>query len=101
MKQKVNCWEFKKCGRERGGSNAASLGVCKAFTEHRLNGVHGGLAAGRACWALCGTLCGGEVQGKFAQKFANCEKCDFYLLVSKEEYPNFKYASVLRAKLKD
>jgi len=27
---KLNCWEFKKCGRQPGGPKVAELGVCPA-----------------------------------------------------------------------
>jgi hypothetical protein len=89
---KKNCWEFKKCGREAGGSNADSLGVCPAATEERLNGVHDGINAGRACWVLAGTQCGGTVQGTFAQKFGECQLCDFFRMVKKEEGGNYRYS---------
>lgn len=32
---KLNCWEFKKCGREQGGILSAELGVCHAATVKR------------------------------------------------------------------
>ena len=63
----LNCWEFKKCGRQAGGANAAKLGVCPAYPNH-----------GRQCAEIAGTLCGGKVQGSFASKAANCMKCDFF-----------------------
>jgi len=63
----LNCWEFKKCGREEGGAKTAEFGVCPAYPDH-----------GRDCAYLTGTLCGGEVQGSFAKKAANCTKCDFF-----------------------
>ena len=63
----LNCWEFKQCGREKGGAKAAELGVCPAYPDH-----------GRSCASLAGTLCGGKVQGTFASKIGNCSKCKFY-----------------------
>jgi hypothetical protein len=30
----VNCWEFKKCGMEKGGAKATELGVCPAYPDH-------------------------------------------------------------------
>jgi hypothetical protein len=30
----LNCWEFKKCGREAGGAKAADSGVCPAYPHH-------------------------------------------------------------------
>jgi hypothetical protein len=81
----TNCWEFKKCGRQPGGPNAAEFGVCNAATESRMNGIHGGKNGGRTCWVLAGTLCGGKTQGTYAQKLGNCITCDFYLAVRSEE----------------
>lgn len=92
---KMNCWEYKQCGREKGGVKAAELGVCTAAAEVRLNGTHGGKLAGRACWVVAGTLCGGQEQGTFAQKYHNCEKCDFYRMVKQEEGMRFKLSVVL------
>lgn len=92
---KLNCWEFKKCGREQGGSKSSEFGVCASAVETRLHGAHGGKFAGRACWVVAGTLCGGKEQGTFAQKYHNCEKCDFYRLVRKEEGAKFVLSIVL------
>ena len=82
---KMNCWEFKKCGREPGGKKVRELGVCPAAIERRVDGTNDGLNGGRACWALAGTLCGGKVQGSFAAKVVNCMKCDFYQLVGEQQ----------------
>lgn len=81
----INCWEFKKCGREPGGLNAAEFGVCPAATEKGTTGVHHGKNGGRVCWAISGTLCGGKVQGTFASKLSSCLQCDFYSNVRSEE----------------
>ncbi|MBU0516343.1 MAG: hypothetical protein KJ621_16395 [Proteobacteria bacterium] len=63
----MDCWEFKKCGREQGGAKADELGVCPAWPDD-----------GAKCARVAGTLCGGQVQGSFAQKLANCMDCGFY-----------------------
>lgn len=63
----MNCWEFKKCGRQKGGAKVAEFGVCPAYPDH---GTH--------CAHIAGTLCGGKVQGSFATKLVNCMQCDFY-----------------------
>ncbi len=87
---KLNCWEFKKCGREPGGAKVSELGICPAaqYTGpgHDLNGGRNG---GRICWAVGGTFCGGKVQGDFAKKYPNCVICDFYKKVRDEEGTNF------------
>lgn len=92
----MNCWEFKKCGREPGGAKAAELGVCSAATESKLNGIHGGSNGGRSCWVIAGTLCGGQEQGTFAAKMHNCLKCEFYLQVKKEESAFLKSSDLLQ-----
>jgi hypothetical protein len=97
---KLNCWEYKKCGRQVGGEKAKELGVCPATTETKTRGVNGGNFAGRCCWAVTGTLCGGKVQGSFATKLANCLKCDFYGLVTKEEGKATKPVSEIAAILR-
>ncbi len=63
----MNCWEFKKCGREKGGVNEKELGVCPAYPDH-----------GTQCARVAGTFYGGKVQGIFATKLVNCMQCDFY-----------------------
>ena len=63
----MTCWEFKKCGREKGGAKENELGVCPAYPDH-----------GNQCARTAGTFCGGQVQGSFASKLDSCLKCDFY-----------------------
>ena len=63
----MNCWEFKNCGREEGGTKAGEMGVCPAYPDH-----------GKHCARIAGTLCGGAVQGVFASKLSTCLKCEFY-----------------------
>jgi hypothetical protein len=97
---KLNCWEFKNCGREPGGSKVTELGVCPASVEGRMDGTHEGVNAGRACWVIAGTLCRGEVQGTFAKKYEACEKCDFYQKVKSDEFPRFMLSPILLTMLK-
>jgi hypothetical protein len=90
--EKTNCWEFKKCGREPGGSKVGELGVCIAATDETQDGRNCGTNAGRVCWALVGTLCGGQVQGTFAIKIGNCLKCEFYKTVKEQEKTDFLFS---------
>ena len=95
LKKKLNCWEYKKCGREPGGKNISEAGVCPTATEQKADGIHDGENGGRCCWVMAGTLCKGEIQGTFAEKFGNCEQCDFYALVKEEEYPAFTSSIII------
>jgi hypothetical protein len=99
MNRKINCWEFKKCGREPAGAHAAEFGICPASVEQRLDGIHGGHNAGRACWAIAGTFCEGQPQGTFVDKYASCTQCDFYELVFHEEGPGCMMPATLLAML--
>lgn len=87
--QRLNCWEFKKCGREVDGDNIAEFGICPASLNTVLDGVHSGISAGRACWAVAGTMCNGHITGSFAKKYKDCGLCDFYNKVREEEGENF------------
>lgn len=96
----MNCWQYKKCGREPGGQKALELGICSASIEKRVNGINHGVNGGRACWAITGTLCGGKVQGTFAAKLANCMQCEFYQAVGSEEEANHESAKDILSKLR-
>ena len=87
----MNCWEFKKCGREPGGANAAELGVCPASTETRLEGCNQGKNGGRLCWLINATLCGNKIQGDLYAKLGKCTKCEFFKKVYEEEGKNFDF----------
>jgi len=89
-KKRVNCWEFKECGREPGGSHIGDLGVCPVTTTKTLDGMHGGTNAGRACFFVVGTICNGGVQGTYLKKYKSCVYCDFYKTVKEEEYSRYK-----------
>jgi hypothetical protein len=92
---RMNCWEFKKCGRQPGGAKVGELGVCPVATEARVHGLNDGQNGGRACWVVSETLCGGKVQGSFATKAAKCMQCDFYALVKGEQGAAFVSSTAL------
>jgi hypothetical protein len=96
--KKLNCWEFKKCGREPGGDSVNDLGVCPAASETRLNGIHNGKNAGRACWVIAGTMCRGKIFGTFAEQYENCIACNFFKKVRKEEGVNYHFPLLILKK---
>lgn len=63
----MNCWEYMKCGREKGGTRASELGVCPAYPD-----------GGNRCAFVAGTLCGDRVTGSFAEKISNCMECPYF-----------------------
>jgi hypothetical protein len=94
-KEKLNCWQFKACGREPGGKNAAELGVCPAAAEERADGIHHGDKGGRSCWAVTGSLCKIENPGTPANEFGDCQQCSFYNMVRQEEHVDFKVTTII------
>jgi hypothetical protein len=100
MRKKLNCWEYKKCGREPGGAKVSELGVCPSTTETGVDGVNSGKNGGRVCWVVAGTFCRGKVQGTLAQKLSSCLTCDFYKLVADEEEEKFVVVKDILARLR-
>ncbi len=84
--KKMNCWEFKKCGREKGGANSDELGVCPAALPSRFDGVNDGKYAGRFCWFIKNTLC---LTVCYEEKMVSCLQCDFCIKVREEESVDF------------
>jgi len=59
MANVMNCWEYKKCGKEKS---------CPAYPNE-----------GRLCFGVEGTLCMDKKQGDYQEKIQNCRaNCDFY-----------------------
>jgi hypothetical protein len=84
---KLNCWDFKKCGRSPEGTHASDLGICPVATHTLLDGMNSGKNAGRACWFVTESLRGSKPQGNEEQKCIACWECDFLKLVIKQENP--------------
>jgi hypothetical protein len=80
-----NCWEFKQCGREPGGSKVHEMGECPAATTSAVDGIHGGKNGGRSCWAVVGTFCDGVVQDTYTMKLHSCIGCEFRSVVEHDE----------------
>ena len=83
--RKLNCWEYKKCGREPSGKKADKDGVCPAAVEKTFDTFNHGINAGRACWLVAGTFCDDQVSGTFAEKIDTCRSCDFYKKIQADE----------------
>ena len=81
----LNCWEFKKCGREPGGKNTLEHGVCPVAIEIGADGVHNGKNGGRCCWVITNSVYEENSYGFSLEKSRKCRECDFYLFVEKSE----------------
>lgn len=82
---RINCWEYNRCGLEPGGANTDRNGVCPAASDNTFSGINAGQKAGRFCWAVSGTLCKNRQQGQYVQKREECQDCDFYHMVIAEQ----------------
>ena len=86
---KLNCWEFKRCGRQPMGEKVKEFGVCPVAIATKAHGVNEGVNGGRACWAIAGSLCGGKVQGSYVSKMGGCLQCDFFNEVRGQQAAKF------------
>ena len=97
MSRKLNCWEYKNCGREKGGLMVPILGECPVASAMRFDGVNEGQAGGRACWVAAKSsnrLAAAQIGSRSNNK---CHNCEFYRRVLHEEADmvQFRYESVV------
>lgn len=86
MGAKLNCWEFRNCGREPGGIFSKIHGECPIPKMMKFDGVNGGNGAGRACWTA--TAMNQRIGSIVCRKNGRlCIDCEFYRRVQREEYP--------------
>lgn len=87
----MNCWEFKRCGREPDGKNSAKLGVCRVAVDTKFNGINNGTNAGRYCWKVKVSEDNHTTTNKTISNIIDCIDCDFFKKVKKEEKRNFSF----------
>lgn len=86
MTVKLNCWEFRKCGREPNGAKVLERGLCLAATDIFADGLNGGKNGGRICWAIAGSYSAfAHTECTFTTDRFSCINCDFFQLVEMEE----------------
>jgi hypothetical protein len=88
MERKLNCWEYRNCGREKGGLMVSVLGECPASTSMAFDGINGGMAGGRACWMVRESNRLARIQ---TCNGASCNSCEFYRRVVHEERSGAKH----------
>ena len=82
---KLNCWEFKQCGRGPNGKKANKLGACPIASESSANGLNGGTNGGRICWVIADVQCQCGVKCSDYHHKASCLSCEFCHKVLTEE----------------
>ena len=88
MERKLNCWEYRNCGREKGGLMVSVLGECPASTSMAFDGTNGGMAGGRACWMVRESNRLARIQ---TCSGTPCHSCEFYRRVVHEERAGAKH----------
>jgi len=83
---RMNCWEFKRCGRQPGGDRTADLGTCPTAVDESADGINGGRCGGRICWAISGHFSvEGTIRCATAKDLVTCMACEFFKTVLREE----------------
>jgi len=91
--RKLNCWQFKNCGREKGGLLAGALGECPVASALKYDGLNDGVGGGRACWMVedscCRMIALARGQGN------PCRHCEFYqrVLYEQDQAVQFRMAT--------
>jgi hypothetical protein len=86
---KLNCWQFKNCGKEPGGQNVKKSGICPIALESSANGLNGGVNGGRICWVIADILKQCVVRCDKLHRKHECFACDFrYKVVIEEGFLN-------------
>ena len=80
--KKINCWEFKQCGREPGGARVDKLGICSVSVEASVDGMKGGKNGGRVCWVVKNLL---RLSREDNPSYEECNECEFFKLVMEEK----------------
>lgn len=74
-----------RCGREPGGANADSLGVCHVATESAADGLNEGKNGGRICWIIAENCTEDESSCPHKKNPSSCFGCEFRYKVMLEE----------------
>ncbi|MCI5219061.1 MAG: hypothetical protein D3914_07680 [Candidatus Electrothrix sp. LOE2] len=82
---RINCWEFKKCGREPGGRNIEKYGCCSVPVSIEYDGMNNGKNGGRSCWILRESACEKIMRACRVDEIKECRQCHFHTYVRKTE----------------
>lgn len=82
---KLNCWEFMKCGKEPVRDNGGKFETCPIASETLANGLNGGVNGGRICWVIAEVCCEHKVDPHNLQWKYSCFSCEFRFKVMTDE----------------
>ncbi|MCI5148900.1 MAG: hypothetical protein D3916_05850 [Candidatus Electrothrix sp. MAN1_4] len=78
---KIDCWEFKKCGREPGGKNIEKYGLCSLVVSLEDNKINNKRNGERLCWSLRESACEGIMRECCVNEIKECRQCTFYIFL--------------------
>ena len=85
MNNKINCWDYMKCGKGPGGENTDEFGICPIAKETVADGLNGGMNGGRICWIIAENCCLEDVKCSKLHRKTSCFSCEFRYKVTIEE----------------
>lgn len=83
--KKLNCWEFMKCGKEKGGLRSQGNSACPVAADAAAAGLNDGSNGGRLCWVVADACCRQSVQCSTSHHESSCYSCPFRSRVLHEE----------------
>lgn len=88
MSSGMNCWEFKKCGKNIDPEKVNPADSCPALSDVSSSGINGGSCGGRICWAVKGSFSDNKALDA-DDELESCINCEFFNLVKEEEGDSF------------
>ena len=82
---KINCWDYMKCGKGPGGEKTDKCATCPVASETLANGLNGGLNGGRICWIIAENNCIEDLKCSNLHHKSSCYSCEFRYKVTMEE----------------
>lgn len=82
---KLNCWEFMKCGKEPHGAHLKGSAPCPVAVESSAHGLNGGINGGRICWVINDILRQCDVNCSHVHHQSSCFSCEFRYKVTADE----------------
>jgi len=85
MIERLNCWEFMKCGKGPEGNGKSESAPCPVASNSEASGFNNGVNGGRICWLIADRQCNETLVCSPEQDSLSCDSCDFHALVKSEE----------------
>ncbi len=82
---KLNCWEFMKCGKRPPENGNGKDNSCPVASETSANDLNDGINGGRICWIIAETCHNSKVQCSDLLRKDPCFSCEFRYKVTIEE----------------